>query len=360
MNGRVHSREFKLMIVHQLVHGEKRPAQICREYQLASSLVSKWCQEYDKRGEATFTPVEPIPAEALEQRVAEGKKFCGQLVLDNAVLKKALILSLLFLLTVSLGACTNGESKLASRGNIENKVSIGEKVENKNSQQQPDVKNDVDYNVIELDYLENNDKLKYDIKYPQISGLSDTDKQRRINSTLKDEALKVLKYYENPSGSVELRIVYKVVLANPNILSIQYSGSGSVSNAAHPNDLFFTTNINIETGDRVRLKDTVHIDKNFAHKFLNGEFKALRPEQGQALKQWSIKDVQEKFNEADSLDNIGTAKQSDVFSYFTNHSLGISISVGHALGDHAEFETKYQAIKNNIKTGSGIWKGLLH
>lgn len=52
--------------------------------------------------------------------------------------------------------------------------------------------------------------------------------------------------------------------------------------------------------------------------------------------------------EGDSLDNIGTEKQSDVFSYLTADSLGISIGVSHALGDHAEFEIRYEEIKDNI------------
>ena len=40
MNGRVHTREFKLTIARQLASGEKRPAQVCREHNLASGVVS--------------------------------------------------------------------------------------------------------------------------------------------------------------------------------------------------------------------------------------------------------------------------------------------------------------------------------
>ncbi len=46
MNGRVHTREFKLAIARQLASGERRPAQICREHNLASSVVSRWRNEY--------------------------------------------------------------------------------------------------------------------------------------------------------------------------------------------------------------------------------------------------------------------------------------------------------------------------
>ena len=89
MPGRSHSREFKLAVVRQVVTGEKRPAQVCREHQLAESLLLRWRKEYDARGEAAFAP--PAGCEAgLAQRVAELERFCGQLALENEILKKAL------------------------------------------------------------------------------------------------------------------------------------------------------------------------------------------------------------------------------------------------------------------------------
>ncbi len=90
MRGRPHSREFKLSIVRQLASGEKRPAQVCREHSLAASMVARWRQEYDLRGDAAFAPAEPTATEGLEAKVAELERFCGQLALENAVLKKAL------------------------------------------------------------------------------------------------------------------------------------------------------------------------------------------------------------------------------------------------------------------------------
>jgi transposase len=71
MRGRSHSREFKLEIVRQLASGEKRPAQVCREHNLAASMVAGFRQEY-------------------EAKVAELERFCGQLAMENAVLKRAL------------------------------------------------------------------------------------------------------------------------------------------------------------------------------------------------------------------------------------------------------------------------------
>ena len=85
---RVHTREFKLTLMRQLASGEKRPAQVCREYQLAESVLSRWRKEYAERGEAAFTSREMSPTDECEQRIAELERLCGQLSLENAVFKK--------------------------------------------------------------------------------------------------------------------------------------------------------------------------------------------------------------------------------------------------------------------------------
>lgn len=90
MSGRVHSREFKFSVVRQLASGEKRPAQICREHNLAPSVFSRWRNEYDQRGEVAFLPPSSSEPPTAEAKFAELERFCGQLALENALLKKTL------------------------------------------------------------------------------------------------------------------------------------------------------------------------------------------------------------------------------------------------------------------------------
>jgi transposase len=90
MPGRVYSREFKLTVVRQIVSGEKRPAQVCREHSLAESVLARWRKEYELRGEAAFAPRQDGEVTSLEQKVAELERFCGQLALENHILKKVL------------------------------------------------------------------------------------------------------------------------------------------------------------------------------------------------------------------------------------------------------------------------------
>ena len=87
---RNHTREFKLECCRQAATGEKRPAQICREHNLSESVLLRWRKEYEARGEAAFTEKEPFANEALEARIAELERFCGQLSLENQILKESL------------------------------------------------------------------------------------------------------------------------------------------------------------------------------------------------------------------------------------------------------------------------------
>ncbi len=91
--GRTCTREFKLELCRQVTTGEKRLAQLCREHDLAeSSVLLRWRkEEYEARGEAAFTEKQLSGREALEAaRIAELKRFCGKLALENEILKKGL------------------------------------------------------------------------------------------------------------------------------------------------------------------------------------------------------------------------------------------------------------------------------
>ena len=90
MKGRIHSRELKLEVCRQIASGVKRPAQVCREHELSGSLLMRWRKEYERRGEAAFAPGPDSAADALEAKVAELERFCGQLAWENALLKKGL------------------------------------------------------------------------------------------------------------------------------------------------------------------------------------------------------------------------------------------------------------------------------
>ena len=89
MPGRMHSREFKLEVLEQIGSKQKSTAQVCREHQLAPSLIYRWRKELEVRGGAAFTD-EKTADQALERRMAELERYVGQLALENTILKKSL------------------------------------------------------------------------------------------------------------------------------------------------------------------------------------------------------------------------------------------------------------------------------
>ena len=71
-----------------MASGEKRLAQMCREHQFASSMVERWRNEYQERGESAFTERVLSDDQVLSNCAAELERFCGQLALENEALKK--------------------------------------------------------------------------------------------------------------------------------------------------------------------------------------------------------------------------------------------------------------------------------
>lgn len=175
------------------------------------------------------------------------------------------------------------------------------------------------------------------INYPQITGLKDLEQQNAINALIRDEALKVRNYYAGADQPFTLEIDYQLKLVRENLLSIQYTGVGYAEGAAYPNNLIFTTNIDLRNGSKLRLKDLVNINESLVKTLQSEKLKSLKPEHHEILKGFTDEELLDKLNRADS------------FSYLTIDSLGISLSVPHAIGDHAEFEIKYSAILNHFK-----------
>ena len=89
MPGRMHSREFKLEVLEQIERKQKTTAQVCREHQLSPSLIQRWRKEVEMRGGTAFTDMK-TGDQALERRIAELERYCGQLALENTILKKSL------------------------------------------------------------------------------------------------------------------------------------------------------------------------------------------------------------------------------------------------------------------------------
>ncbi|MGG7177127.1 hypothetical protein ACQPU1_06035 [Clostridium paraputrificum] len=198
------------------------------------------------------------------------------------------------------------------------------------------------YKVISKKY----EKKMIRISYPMISGLGDKDKEYRINKLIEDNALKIIDFY-GKEKSIDIKIAYEVKLQNSETLSIVYSGVGNVPNTAYPTNHFYTTNIDIVNGRVLKLSDLVQVDESLVSMLKSDAF-ILINDAGitkEVINNMYNNILLDSLKNADEIDKIGTIEQPDTFSYLTEDSLGISIGVSHAAGDHLEFEVDYNKIK---------------
>jgi hypothetical protein len=210
------------------------------------------------------------------------------------------------------------------------------------------------------------------IDYPQISEFGDQTKEAAINKLIKDEALQILQYYQSEETEFNLEIAFSVTWQSKGLLSVQYSGIGYTEGAAYPNKLFYTTNINLMSGEKIKLADVVFIDRAFIDRFRDGELvsgeEAARDELKAALQEYlsamTADDLIALFYRADFLGDSGGSGETgftlaESYSYFTGDSLGISIGAPHVLGDYAQYELKYSDIAENINNENEIWQEVL-
>ena len=84
-------REFKSQIVRQLLSGEKRLSQLCREHRLSETLVRHWKEQYEQDGESAWPEVGSILVERdAKQRIRELEAALGRAHLEIELLRRVL------------------------------------------------------------------------------------------------------------------------------------------------------------------------------------------------------------------------------------------------------------------------------
>ena len=113
-NQRSFSLEFKRRAVEELMSGESRPAQLCRRYNITSSVLYHWKKQYS-RGKFNNEPTEEA---ALKDRVEKLERLVGKLTLENEFLKKGLQSSLSQPRRNGKSSPGGGPSSVASGGGV--------------------------------------------------------------------------------------------------------------------------------------------------------------------------------------------------------------------------------------------------
>jgi hypothetical protein len=125
---------------------------------------------------------------------------------------------------------------------------------------------------------------------------------------------------------------------------IVYLGLANVQGAAHPNGVLHTTNIDLKAERRLTLSDVVTINDGFVKQFLAGKYTPYSSSLN-LLSAGALEGVLASFDNKDLVDSF--SRPTTEF-YFTDDSLGVSVELAHALGDHLEMEIGYGALGSSL------------
>jgi len=178
------------------------------------------------------------------------------------------------------------------------------------------------------------------ILYPKLYG------EDREYSPVNDQISNILSQslYDSYGANItnlSLSLEYEVGRRDENWFSVVWKGVGSVAGTAHPNDHFFSVNLRVSDGARLKLSDMIRPEEGFL-KILKERF-VSQNERAAA--------IFESYTDEELLGLIAEVDQGGLggFSYLTEKSLFISLPVAHAAGDHGETEIPLRNLKEYMR-----------
>lgn len=200
-----------------------------------------------------------------------------------------------------------------------------------------------------------------DASYPRIIAGGNQEELEQWNKLIEADFNKILDLYSFnpfpeaaplPTGVVPtiLTVKHDIKLMNDKFISIYYTAAYRNPFSAHPTDLVYTTNIDKEKKQKLRLSDMVQLNEAFIKDFRTWESTSYvkgNDEYNQAIKDYianlTDEDLLMGFKAADQ---IGPNNLFGIYSYLTPDKLGISISAPNYIGDHIEFEREYSKLSD--------------
>lgn len=257
--------------------------------------------------------------------------------------KQIFIISIIAIVALSLLACQ--------------KIKKAEKREGLSRIETNNISYSGNYEISDVKYF----KDGIEAYYPQITAGDIEEKMLLWNEIIKKDFNKIIQIYSfqpfpelepTPTHKEDMVVLlfmdYITKVKDENFLSIYYTARYSSKYSAHPSELVYTTNIDLDRDKKVLLKDIVTINQDFINSFRQWKFKTYEEdnmELNEAIEVYfeglSDEELLQGFMNADQISANNTW---GVYSYITPDKLGISISVPHVIGDHVEFESEFEDI----------------
>ncbi|HOJ10502.1 MAG TPA: DUF4163 domain-containing protein [Clostridiales bacterium] len=286
------------------------------------------------------------------------------------MIKKKNILILAFILITLLGVCFIGcgrnrqpavlsteKAKITEAGKEREEEKAATKIKDAATEMK-DISTEIKHADKQIKYELKTETFTYGkiaINYPQVVNMTDSAVQNNINEIIKGNALKDKDELAKVTEEVTYELTYDVMYTSENLLSIKYEGYSFFKGAAHPNNFIYTTNIDIEKQEVLKLKDFVNIDEDFVNIFKNGKYISMGDEEitselkAALTEELNQTDTNGWINRLNNADTAGVDNYSGVYSCLTRDSLVISIGVPHFMGDYAVFKINYEDLSKHKK-----------
>jgi lipoprotein len=178
------------------------------------------------------------------------------------------------------------------------------------------------YNIVGKKFSLINSTMNLDIDYPCVLGMEDVEKQEQINKLI--FLISTGTYYDIfVHNGLEVSSNYSIIYSDESYLSIKYDGFVVVREANRPHYMCFCLNVDLKTGEVIKLEDLVDIEK-LKDKFVKDNFTVVKgldeniPVDEKGWKDLFNKYLKYPFLDEDDLHNYDF--------YFTNNKIGLIIS----------------------------------
>jgi len=174
------------------------------------------------------------------------------------------------------------------------------------------------------------------ILYPQLKGLSNMGLQDYWNEVIREQAEELAKDVQAGGGDWEG--TYTVKTMDNELFSVLLEGGGYQEGAAHPVRLQYTYNIDLTTGENVRLAHWVDVEKTAENLMAGTGFTVEGELDGEFQERMEILYVStEQLAAALRGFDFSTGREIPAgFSYQENGKTHLCMEVPHALGDYVD------------------------
>lgn len=224
-----------------------------------------------------------------------------------------------------VSGCSNKANTKYNKKNMITGTRIETVPENINS-------NDAKYTIKNKSIVTNN----IHVNYPQIIGMEKSEIQNKWNNIIKEKVEAGINNIGNRDSYV---LSYKVKTQNEKLISILVEGETSSASTNYQKYVFkYTYNIDVETGESIRLKDTVDTEK-IAKNIISGRKYSVKNADNSVFREYVNLFYKDKESIKEDLNNFdfGEDMQFSVgYSYVESGSTYLCINVNHSLGDYIE------------------------